>query len=664
MAVLLVGSGVAAGAYLAVGGDPTTSDTSSTKTFFGGGTTQDRSRAVRLVAYDDCATAEADLKRAAKDQVKPWGFDTIDGVPLATGAAEDSGAGAPRQQVPQEGGAVAKSAPAPDHSTTNNHEKSADEPDIVKTDGRRVVTITDTSLRVVDVETHRVTSTVQLPGYPTAMLLHGDRALVVVPRSYRQDVPQQVPTQVPPTGKRKPAPPTTPEAVPPSDSYPNPNPGTSFLAVDLAGSGEIAGRLDVDGTYLDGRQVGAVARLVVRSTPRINFGNTGGTADEAIAHNRDIIDKAPLDAWLPHYELYSDKKEDSGRLVECAAVRRPSGYTGTAMLTVLTFTMLTPLDQGDPVAVAADGDTVYGTDRSLYIADDRVARSESTPQDLPTGVDTEIHAFDITAPGKPVYTASGAVDGTLINQYALSEYNGNLRVATTTGDVRPRGGRKPDSESAVSVLSRQGDTLATVGRVAGLGKGERIHSVRYAGTTAYVVTFRQTDPLYTLDLADPANPKVTGALKITGYSAYLHPLAPDRLLGIGQEADERGRVTGLQVSLFDTSGAEARRIGQVRLPGATSDAEFDPHAFLYWAERELLVIPVNNRDGASTVLGLKVTRDAITQVGSLKHPVGHYGPTQVRRSLVAGDALWTISPAGTLVSRLDDLGQLDWVPFD
>ncbi|OON33252.1 hypothetical protein BSA16_01360, partial [Micromonospora sp. Rc5] len=87
--------------------------------------------------------------------------------------------------------------------------------------------------------------------------------------------------------------------------------------------------------------------------------------------------------------------------------------------------------------------------------------------------------------------------------------------------------------------------------VTGLGRGERIHSVRYLGPTGHVVTFRRTDPLYTLDLTDPAAPRVTGELKITGYSAYLHPAGPGRLLGVGQEADADGRAQGLQVSLFD-----------------------------------------------------------------------------------------------------------------
>ncbi|GIT77045.1 MAG: hypothetical protein Ct9H300mP31_15760 [Acidimicrobiaceae bacterium] len=84
-----------------------------------------------------------------------------------------------------------------------------------------------------------------------------------------------------------------------------------------------------------------------------------------------------------------------------------------------------------------------------------------------------------------------------------------------------------------------------------MGRGERIFAVRYVGDVAYVVTFRQTDPFYTVDLSDPTAPTVRGELKITGFSGYLHPVGPDRVLGIGQEATDEGRTTGTKVTLFE-----------------------------------------------------------------------------------------------------------------
>src|SRR4029434_2854577 len=103
------------------------------------------------------------------------------------------------------------------------------------------------------------------------------------------------------------------------------------------------------------------------------------------------------------------------------------------------------------------------------------------------------------------------------------------------------------------------------------------------GPRAFVVTFRQTDPLYSLDLSDPAAPRVTGELKITGYSAHLQPIGEDRLVGIGQEADAVGRVQGTQVSLFDVSDPAApRRLDRYQVNNGSSEAEYDPHAVLWW----------------------------------------------------------------------------------
>ena len=148
----------------------------------------------------------------------------------------------------------------------------------------------------------------------------------------------------------------------------------------------------------------------------------------------------------------------------------------------------------------------------------------------------------------------------------------------------------------VSVLRPSGDRLDVVGSVGGLGRGETIHSVRFLGDRAYVVTFRQTDPLYTIDLSDPTAPRVAGELKITGYSAYLHPLDGERLLGIGQEATAQGQVTGMQVSVFDVSDPAApSRLSQVVLPGAGTEAEWDHHAVL--VHDGLVVLPYERWSG-------------------------------------------------------------------
>jgi uncharacterized secreted protein with C-terminal beta-propeller domain len=426
---------------------------------------------------------------------------------------------------------------------------------------------------------------------------------------------------------------------------------TRLTLVDLSGTPQIVGTMTSDTEYLDARQHGSTVRVVVRRThPRIAL--PGGTdREDAIEENRVEVWKAPLEAWLPVFSL------DDGRTYRapCDQVSRPSEYKGTSTLTVLTLDLGKGLGDPQAITITADGSTVYGNGRSLYVTGMRPVPFRFSTRKRPEP-DTDIYKFDVSGSGRPRYAASGSVKGFLLDQYSRSEREGNLRLATTTD----RNGRT--SQSSVHVLAQHGERLDQIGRIDGLGKSERIHSVRFIGPTAYVVTFRQTDPLYVLDLTNPSRPHLTGELKITGYSAYLHPTADGRLLGVGQDAETSGRTTGLQVSLFDVSG-DPRRLDAYPVPGTTSQVEFDPHAFLYWPKSGLTVIPVTRPDSRTAeALALKVDGDAITKVGTVRHP-GRYLGNAVTRSLVVGDTLWTFSEAGAYAIDAATLKKADWLPY-
>ena len=273
-------------------------------------------------------------------------------------------------------------------------------------------------------------------------------------------------------------------------------------------------------------------------------------------------------------------------------------------------------------------------------------------------VRTQVHRFDISDPARTTYVASGEVPGYVLNQWALDEHQGHLRVATTTEapwlgregapdsqgpDTESPDTQSPDTQSMVTVLATQGEQLVPVGRVEGLGRGERIFAVRYFDDFATVVTFRQTDPLYTLDLRDPANPRVLGELKIPGYSAYLHPIGGSLVLGVGQDATAEGLTTGSKVSVFDLADlANPRQLGTWALAGSSSETEFDARAFLWWDPSDLAVIPVTMWGNPVPVaegteppfqepwfgaVGLRVGQDgSVTEVGR----VSQQGPSAPR----------------------------------
>jgi uncharacterized secreted protein with C-terminal beta-propeller domain len=180
--------------------------------------------------------------------------------------------------------------------------------------------------------------------------------------------------------------------------------------------------------------------------------------------------------------------------------------------------------------------------------------------------------------GKLDLVASGEVPGRPLNQFSLDEYQSHLRIATTSGDSLAG-----TSANDVYVLD---DSLRISGSVLDLGQGERIYSVRFLGSNGYVVTYKETDPFYVLDLKDYASPKKVGELKIPGYSSYLHPLSDGIILGIGKEEQK------VKLSLFDVSDpTKPTEISKYVLDEYWSDVLSTHHAFLQDSDHQVVFIP-------------------------------------------------------------------------
>lgn len=207
------------------------------------------------------------------------------------------------------------------------------------------------------------------------------------------------------------------------------------------------------------------------------------------------------------------------------------------------------------------------------------------------------------------YEGSGVVPGKVLNQFSMDENNDNFRIATTRNQNRLYWlsdfdiDEFSDTQESYNNLYVLNEELEMAGRLEGLAEGERIYSVRFMGDRAYMVTFRQTDPLFVIDLQNPRDPKVLGKLKIPGFSNYLHPYDKNHLIGIGKDTEENdfgGVITkGLKIALFDVSDVEnPKEKAKYILGGKGSDslALRDHKAFLFDREKNLLVLPVTLRN--------------------------------------------------------------------
>ncbi len=326
---------------------------------------------------------------------------------------------------------------------------------------------------------------------------------------------------------------------------------------------------------------------------------------------------------------------------------------------------------------------------------------------------TVIHQISITD-GKIEYQTNGEVPGNVLNQFSMDEYNGYFRIATTTTpmwgtvtsaqvqtsvteqipaetmeqqekpvEVTPvrveepaRTVQQPTTQNHVYILD---ENLKIVGKLEDLAPGERIYSVRFIADKGYMVTFRQIDPLFVIDLSSPENPKVLGYLKIVGVSDYLHPYDENHLIGVGRDATEEGRMLGMKLSLFDVSDvANPKEISKyiIGKRGTDSEALRDHKAFLFSRDKNLLVIPVrvaeegkyNAFQGAYVfnldlsngfVLKGKTTHtEALPETPEKEYYYYDYS-REIRRSLYIDNVLYTISQKMIKMNDLENLNEIN-----
>lgn len=260
-------------------------------------------------------------------------------------------------------------------------------------------------------------------------------------------------------------------------------------------------------------------------------------------------------------------------------------------ITTITSFDLNDFNKKDHVSIVGNSSTLYANNKAIYLVSNEYPIYFSFKDYKERLV---IHKIAIDS--KLEYKAKGYVDGRILNQFSLSEYDDILRVAITEGFSW-----MDNTKNSIVTLKENNGTLELLGILDNIGKeGESIQGVRFLGQKAFVVTFKRTDPFYTIDLSDPKNPKKIGELSIPGYSSYFHPVDESLILSIGRDADNEGRNLGIQIQLFDISDFANPKLANKIVIGTSythSEALNTHKAFTYRNSDRVFAIPISNYIG-------------------------------------------------------------------
>ena len=577
-----------------------------------------------------------------------------------------------------------------DYSGTNNQIAGVDEGDLVKTDGEHLFVLAGDGVDIVNAlpaDQLGVVSHITTPGWERSLFLHGTRLTVIS----QENTWAPVDTADTDTSGGV-------SALSWWNHTWQPHVNVTVIDVSVVASPTILEQTTLDGWLVDARAIDGRVLVVTQdsfdipapavitipppihidpmpvgpvpvdpgtstaSSPLpidmpISIGWPGYVGDgtryvyEDEASYREHLEKAWDIVALPHFTVTATGGgTTTSELLTAGHTYLPVKATDNSLLSVVSF------DVDDDTAGPDATTTVAGISGSVYASASNLYVSAThwgnwwDPTDA--GSTTNIYRFNFEDADVPL-TAMGAVPGMTLNQFSLDESDdGLLRVATTSGFG-------DNASSGIYALAASAGNLQTIGSVTGLAPGERKYSERFIGDRGYVSTFRQVDPLFVIDLANPTRPRVVGELKVPGFSSYLQPLDATHLLGVGRDVDPAtGRVLGLQLSIFDVSDpANPKRSATYTFAGdgwqSWSAALWDHHALSWFAEQGILALPVQQGDWWAGSSGLVVFKVATTSPAGFTNlgEITHDGPVQ--RSVRIGEFLYSVSAGEVKVHRLD-----------
>jgi len=580
---------------------------------------------------------------------------TFSAMTSTAGAAVTQTTGAMKESAVPAASTAPSATGTTDYSQTNIQVEGVDEADIVKNDGKYIYTVTGKKVVIVDAypaENAKTLSQIELNGTVQEIFVNNDK-LVVFGWKYSYDYSTQVTSEI--------------GIVPPSYSGPK----TFIKVYDITDRSSPVLKRDVtiDGNYYDSRMIGNYVYTIVNE-PVYYGGYYGGGSDvihlPVITSNNVAKTVAASDIYYFDYPDYSyiftnilaiNTQDDSQELssktlltgydqkmfvsqsnIFYVYTKRANMYDFYDKIIDEVVIPVVPAEEQKKMndvknmnisksekvqqimVIFQNYMKTLNPEESARLMNVTQQKMEKVQADIAKEMEkTIIHKISVDS-GKIDYKTSGEVSGYPLNQFSMDEYNNNFRIATTTDAWRSSG-----TLNHVYVLD---SNLKITGKLEDLAHGERIYSVRFIGDRGYMVTYRQIDPLFVIDLSDANSPKVLGFLKIPGVSDYLHPYDENHLIGVGRDASEQGMIKGMKLSLFDVSDvSNPTEISKYIIGerGTDSDALRDHKAFLFSKEKNLLVIPVRLAEGGryNTWQGAYVFNVDLNSGFTLKGKISH-----------------------------------------
>src|SRR3989344_1922729 len=461
-----------------------------------------------------------------------------------------------------------------DYSKTNIQVQGVDEADIVKNDGKYIYTAFGDTITIINAypaENSKILSAVKINGNVNEIFINNNKLVVFGTERNIGPLPFEGNT-----GAK-----ILPSPLPPQRYYYEPKSFIKVYDIENKEKPNLERSLVYDGNYFDSRMIDDHVYTIINQPVDYYRNENSNLSLPEIKYNGKKISLKATDI-----QYFDDVIDYSYQLTTIIALN---------------------LDNDNEPAKQS---FLTGYNNNMYVSNDNIYLTSTKylpyrtyekvlPEEMIQSERTVIQKISIDE-DKIDYVATGEISGHILNQFSMDEFEGNFRIATTTGEAF-----NGNSVNNMYVLD---EDMNLIGRLENLARSEKIYSVRFIGKRAYMVTFKKTDPLFVIDLSNPGNPKVLGELKIPGYSDYLHPYDENHIIGIGKEAvdaseeDRFGRnldfawYQGIKISLFDVTDVEnPKEISKFNIGdrGTDSEALRDHKAFLFDKEKKLLVIPIS-----------------------------------------------------------------------